>query len=111
MEKLRIYSLEYMKGIRTGLGGKSLVDFEKDVGGTDGLPSHTFRPGDIVALEEYQPKGRKEKKVPGDQKVTTSGVVYKVTDQCLTLSFSDDLPDHLTGKCNLSAFISLINIL
>ncbi len=89
-------------GIRTGLGGKSLVDFEKDVGGSDGLPSHTFRPGDIVALEEYQAKSRKEKKGAADQRPATSGVVYKVTDQCLTLSFSDELPDHLTGKCNLS---------
>jgi hypothetical protein len=92
--------LKDSKGIRTGLGGKSLVDFEKDVGGVDALPPHTFKSGDIVSVEEYNPKTKKDKKGKDEVKIT-SGVVYKVTDQVLTLSFADDLPDHLSGKVNL----------
>lgn len=90
-------------GMRTGLGGKSLVDFERDVGGSDALPAHTFRSGDIVSVQEYNPKTKKDKITQEPGKLV-SGVVYKVTDQTLTLSFSEELPDVLSGRCTLYVF-------
>ena len=88
-------------GIRTGLGGKSLVDLEKEVGGTDNLPPHSFKPGDIVSIEEYNPKSRREKKTQNAESTIVSGVVYKVSDQVVTLSFGDEVPDLFSGRCNM----------
>ena len=67
-------------GQRTGLGGKFCIDFERDIG--DLLPTHSFRNGDIVSVR--------------DESNEQSGVVYKITDQVLTIAFSEEFKD--TGK-------------
>jgi DNA polymerase alpha-associated DNA helicase A len=66
-----------VSGLRSGLGGKFCVDFERDLG--DQLPAHSFRNGDIVSVR--------------DETNDQSGVVYKVTDQVLTVAFSEEFKD------------------
>lgn len=67
---------------RTGLGGKILLELERDsaVGGSDGsLPEHTLRTGDMVRVEEMPSSGaaRKKEKVELGKK-GVQGVVVKV---------------------------------
>lgn len=66
-----------ISGQRTGLGGKFCIDFERDLG--DQLPTHSFRNGDIVSVR--------------DENSNQSGVVYKVSDQVLTVAFSEEFKD------------------
>ncbi|KAJ3300816.1 hypothetical protein HK104_000009 [Borealophlyctis nickersoniae] len=82
----------------------SLVDLEHATPGMVALPSHKFRVGDIVGLDEHV-SGRQEKGKKTDAaKVTgkVSGVVYRVTDQTITLALKYDLPDELQDRCRLS---------
>lgn len=65
-------------GLRTGLGGKFCVDLERDLG--DLLPNHSFRNGDIVSVR--------------DESNDQNGVVYKVTDQIITIAFSEEFKDN-----------------
>ncbi|KAL2920015.1 Vacuolar protein sorting-associated protein 41 [Polyrhizophydium stewartii] len=115
-------------GIRSGLGGRTphslstatldrLVDLEPGASGANALPPHKFRVGDIVALDEQVSSGRgagaaSKKRAAaagssapskdGDEAVSVSGVVYRVTDSVVTIAFKDDLPDKLPDKCRLS---------
>ena len=80
-----------VSGLRIGLGGKFCVDFERDLG--DQLPSHSLRNGDIVSVRDDN----------NDQ----SGVVYKVTDNFLTITFSEEFKD---SGARLSIFKMANNI-
>ncbi|GAB5588111.1 hypothetical protein Unana1_03011 [Umbelopsis nana] len=87
--------------MRTGLGGKSLLDLELAQPMTDPprLPSHKIRTGDIVGLQEY----KKDK--PTSQSLL-SGVVSKVTDSVVTVALSqrqddDELPQELQDRCQI----------
>ncbi|KAI8920581.1 P-loop containing nucleoside triphosphate hydrolase protein [Entophlyctis helioformis] len=114
-------------GIRSGLGGRTLVDLEAGAGGSQPLPPHKFRMGDIVSVDEHaagsgsgrgaSAKGRaKDKgdavgaaaadlstaKAPTGGGGVNAGVVYRVTDTVVTVAFREDLPDPLPDRCKLS---------
>ncbi|CAO3677519.1 unnamed protein product [Umbelopsis vinacea] len=87
--------------MRTGLGGKSLLDLElaQPMTNPPRLPSHKIRVGDIVGLQEY----KKDK--PTSQSLL-SGVVSKVTDSVVTVALSqdrddDELPQELQDRCQI----------
>jgi DNA polymerase alpha-associated DNA helicase A len=90
-----------VSGMRTGMGGKSLVDLETAIGGMDLLPTHKFRTGDIVGIE----KGDRAIKDAGGKNeaalVQVSGVVTRVTDQVVTVALKDELPSELEMGCRL----------
>ncbi|KAI9208347.1 P-loop containing nucleoside triphosphate hydrolase protein [Polychytrium aggregatum] len=83
-----------VSGLRTGLGGKCIVDFEPVQGGECRLPPHKFRPGDIVGVGQQASKqSTKSSSQKGDKEqpdINASGIVYKVQDQRITLAFTDD---------------------
>ncbi|KAM3579924.1 hypothetical protein VKS41_007642 [Umbelopsis sp. WA50703] len=87
--------------MRTGLGGKSLLELELAQPLTDPprLPSHKIRTGDIVGLQEY----RKDKPL---SQTLLSGVVSKVTDTSVTIALSqdrdnDEIPQELQDRCQI----------
>ena len=98
-------------GMRSGLGGKTLVDLETSTGGMDKLPTHKFRVGDIVGIEEYSASTRgsastskRNASTTGSVKnaVQLSGLVYRVTDTVLTVALQDDPSEKLPDKLRLS---------
>ncbi|TPX35960.1 hypothetical protein SmJEL517_g01688 [Synchytrium microbalum] len=84
-----------VSGTRSGLGGQTLVDFESGVGGQNALPTHTFRVGDIVAVEEHVSKTVSKKAATATTSDTRlSGVVYRLNDQVITVAFKQDWTDE-----------------
>jgi len=77
--------------MRTGLGGRSLIDFEPTETGVI-LPAHKFRTGDIVSVTQSKRDDSKEKEVEA------SGIVYRVNDYRITISMDDDLPEALMDR-------------
>ena len=65
------------------------MDFEAGVGGQDTLPQHTFRMGDIVGVEEHV-SVKSSKQSSNKQPHRASGVVYKLNDKRMTVSFKQD---------------------
>ncbi|KAI8646939.1 P-loop containing nucleoside triphosphate hydrolase protein [Parasitella parasitica] len=87
-------------GIRTGLGGKSLVDLE--LANPSILPpifpAHRITTGDIVGLDEY----KKDK--PSQQVGKWSGVVLRVADAKITLALQEmdeELPSEIQERCQI----------
>lgn len=71
-----------ISGIRTGLGGHSLVEFElgASTGSDNGaLPSHQFRPGDLVEIDAMAKESR------ADELTKYSGSVYRVRETSITI--------------------------
>ncbi|KAJ3036583.1 hypothetical protein HDV00_002543 [Rhizophlyctis rosea] len=99
-------------GVRSGLGGKTLVDIEHVSPGMVPLPPHKFRVGDIASIDPPTSSGSdrgkskksKEKESDGAAAVwgKVSGVVSKVTDQTITIALKIDLPDELSDRCRIS---------
>lgn len=79
---LAILNLQ-VNSIRTGLGGKPLVELTLDPavvpkGGKPDIPEHGIRTGDIVAVQE-QPAGSAKKREKGELvKKGVEGVIYRV---------------------------------
>ncbi|KAJ1976465.1 hypothetical protein H4R34_003969, partial [Dimargaris verticillata] len=107
-------------GLRTGLGGKTLVDLEAPhSSGRGTLPTHQLRPGDIVSLQAYHAgqtdksgakKPAKTRKggasassaTPSSSSLPSlSGVVYRGTDAKLIVSTTDDIPDDWNERCTV----------
>ncbi|KAL0096521.1 hypothetical protein J3Q64DRAFT_1692963 [Phycomyces blakesleeanus] len=90
-------------GMRTGLGGKSLIDLElaNPIKLPPVLPAHKISTGDIVGLDEY----KKDK--PSKQSAQWSGVVLRVTDSKVTIALSqdtdDELPPEIQERCQMQA--------
>lgn len=87
-------------GMRTGLGGKSLVDLE--LANPNILPpifpAHKITTGDIVGLDEY----KKDK--PSKEVARWSGVVLRVMDAKITVAMQDmeeELPNELQERCQI----------
>ncbi|CAO3620166.1 unnamed protein product [Mucor fragilis] len=87
-------------GMRTGLGGKSLIDLE--LANPSILPpifpAHKITTGDIVGLDEY----KKEK--PSQQVGKWSGVVLRVTDARITVALQEmeeELPTEIQERCQI----------
>ncbi|ORZ03375.1 P-loop containing nucleoside triphosphate hydrolase protein [Syncephalastrum racemosum] len=84
--------------MRTGLGGKSLVDVEPQQGKAE-FPPHKISTGDIVGLDEY--KKDKPKKKAG---TSWSGVVVRAADARITIALSGDdneLPTEVQDRCQI----------
>ncbi|KAI8367668.1 P-loop containing nucleoside triphosphate hydrolase protein [Radiomyces spectabilis] len=87
--------------MRTGLGGKSLIDLElaNPSKQSSTLPTHKFTTGDIVGLDEY----RKDK--PPKKTINWSGVVLRVTDTKITVALSqendDAIPTEVQERCQI----------
>ncbi|KAJ3372923.1 hypothetical protein GGF31_001460 [Allomyces arbusculus] len=90
--------------VRTGLGGKCLVDLEPATPGLDQLPPHKLRPGDIVALDAYvaSDKTKMVADSSNGSKPATSGVVYRVADGKVTIVLDDAVPDEMVEKCRIT---------
>ncbi|KAL9554296.1 hypothetical protein MBANPS3_002874 [Mucor bainieri] len=87
-------------GMRTGLGGKSLIDLE--LANPSILPpifpAHKITTGDIVGLDEY----KKDK--PSQQVGKWSGVVLRVTDARITVALQEmeeELPTEIQERCQI----------
>ncbi|EPB87178.1 hypothetical protein HMPREF1544_06003 [Mucor circinelloides 1006PhL] len=87
-------------GMRTGLGGKSLIDLE--LANPSMLPpifpAHKITTGDIVGLDEY----KKDK--PSQQVGKWSGVVLRMTDARITVALQEmeeELPTEIQERCQI----------
>ena len=67
----------------TGEGGKILVELQNSTAmhSTSALSQHTFRPGDLCALEEHDAKKQAQDMV--------RGVVYRVNETSLTVALDE----------------------
>ncbi|KAJ3337221.1 hypothetical protein HDU93_001411, partial [Gonapodya sp. JEL0774] len=87
-------------GMRSGLGGQTIVDYEPLSGTTTTLPPHKFQVGDIASAEEYSGKTPSAKKggqkdgssAPTQSQKRASGVVYRISETRISLVFKEDPP-------------------
>ncbi|KAI9348834.1 P-loop containing nucleoside triphosphate hydrolase protein [Pilaira anomala] len=86
--------------MRTGLGGKSLIDLE--LANPNILPpifpAHKITTGDIVGLDEY----KKDK--PSKEVARWSGVVLRVSDAKITVALQEmeeELPTEIQERCQI----------
>ncbi|KAI9007107.1 P-loop containing nucleoside triphosphate hydrolase protein [Gaertneriomyces semiglobifer] len=84
-------------GSRTGLGGKTLLDFETGHEGFNPLPAHQIRVGDVVGLEEWSRSGkaRKSESIKDGQEVLKGnlhGVVTRLAECRITIAIKDEPP-------------------
>ncbi|KAK9765525.1 hypothetical protein K7432_006087 [Basidiobolus ranarum] len=108
--------------LRTGLGGKSVVDFEPPLHLSTFLP-HRIRSGDIIAITEdlrvsvNTPTGTSlavSKTVSANPSATVGaplkpnetvpfvdGVVLKVTDTVITVAVKEELPVEWEDRCKM----------
>ncbi|KAI7875357.1 P-loop containing nucleoside triphosphate hydrolase protein [Lichtheimia hyalospora FSU 10163] len=89
--------------MRTGLGGKNLVDLElaNPTRSPPTFPPHKISTGDIVGLDEYKKDKQTGKSKPfGSQ---WSGVVVRATDTKITVALSHDneLPPEVQERCQI----------
>lgn len=94
---------------RTGLGGKTVVDFELDpaVAGGDGkaeLPDHGIRTGDIVGVREHG-SGSAKKEKDGKSK-EASGVVVRVGQGKLSVALDKEDTDVPGGGQKVWVYVS-----
>lgn len=84
---------------RTGLGGKTVLELGPDPAvGTENLPEHGLRVGDICAIAE-QPKGAERKKErEGMEKRGAEAVITKVQKQIITVALDKEEADVPGGK-------------
>ncbi|KAJ3117866.1 hypothetical protein HDU96_005243 [Phlyctochytrium bullatum] len=106
-------------GMRTGLGGATLVDFElaTELAGT-AFPSNRFKVGDLVGLDEHKAQGKgpaqprgKGGGGKGESKDTgplATGVVSRMRDAVATVAFRDELPDYLVEKASARFRLTLL---
>ncbi|KAG0203993.1 hypothetical protein BGX28_003921 [Mortierella sp. GBA30] len=97
-------------GMKTGAGGKSLVDLELSNATTTSpaLPAHKLRVGDIVALEEHG-TGSKGKPMKAGWKPKLDGVVFRVTETTIVIAIKsrkegeseEEIPKEVQERCRL----------
>ncbi|KAG0301480.1 hypothetical protein BGZ98_008302 [Dissophora globulifera] len=99
-------------GMKTGAGGKSLVDLELSnaTSTSPALPAHRLRVGDIVALEEH---GAGSKGKPMAQKATYTpkldGVIFRVTETTIVVAVKsrkegeneEEIPKEVQERCRV----------
>jgi len=90
----------------TGEGGKILVELQNSTAmhSTSALSQHTFRPGDLCALEEHDAKKQAQDMV--------RGVVYRVNETSLTVALderSGSQEDNDAGLMPLLRVVKLAN--
>ena len=79
----------WVQEARSGLCGRSLVDFGRNDGAL--LPQSDIGPGDIVQIGALP---------PGSSQEPTTGIVYRVNQNKITVSF-DDYPDEIDEPTTL----------
>ncbi|KXS22325.1 P-loop containing nucleoside triphosphate hydrolase protein [Gonapodya prolifera JEL478] len=89
-------------GVKSGLGGQTIVDYEPISGTTTLLPLHKFRVGDTASAAEYSSKNataKKSKKSGGAASSTattpmqaTPAVVCRLSTTRISLAFKSDPP-------------------
>ncbi|KAI8970962.1 P-loop containing nucleoside triphosphate hydrolase protein [Pilobolus umbonatus] len=88
-----------VSGMRTGLGGKSLIDLELVNPNIIPpiFPAHKISTGDIVSIGEY----KKDK--PAKELGRWSGIVVRVGDAKITVALSteEDLPSEIQERCQI----------
>lgn len=67
------------------------------------LPSHRFRHGDIVSIQDHEAKTKtaKKKNTPNDAMIPIEAVVFRITDTVMTFAMNEnqELPDGFgSGK-------------
>lgn len=97
--------------LRTGLGGKTIVELKPDVAiDNDGeIPTNGIRAGDIVALAE-QPSGTARKSQVRDlEKKGMKGVIVKITNSRLALALEEEKQDLKIGDESEAKQMLLLN--
>ncbi|KAJ1929057.1 hypothetical protein IWQ60_001502 [Tieghemiomyces parasiticus] len=98
----------HVTGMRTGLGGRTLIDLETLYGGP--LPPHQIRAGDIVSLEaSHADQVNKTAKSASKSAVATengvsrlvSGVVYRIREGKIIVSTADEIPAGWNDRCTI----------
>ncbi|KAF9433427.1 hypothetical protein BGZ76_009475 [Entomortierella beljakovae] len=97
-------------GMKTGAGGKSLVDLELSnaTSISPTLPSHKMRVGDIVALEEHG-SGSKGKPMKAAWKPKLDGVIFRITETTIVVAIKsrkegeneEEIPKEVQERCRL----------
>ncbi|KAG9070124.1 hypothetical protein KI688_009456 [Linnemannia hyalina] len=97
-------------GMKTGAGGKSLVDLELSNATSTSpiLPPHRLRVGDIVALEEHG-TGSKAKPMKATWKPKLDGVIFRVTETTIVVAIKsrkegeneEEIPKEVQERCRL----------
>ncbi|KAI7820552.1 P-loop containing nucleoside triphosphate hydrolase protein [Gamsiella multidivaricata] len=97
-------------GMKTGAGGKSLVDLELSnaTSTSSALPTHRLRVGDIVALEEHG-TGSKGKPMKAGWKPKLDGVIFRITESTIVVAIKsrkegeneEEIPKEVQERCRL----------
>ncbi|KAG0210152.1 hypothetical protein BGX33_005109 [Mortierella sp. NVP41] len=97
-------------GMKTGAGGKSLVDLELSnaTSTSPTLPPHRLRVGDIVALEEHG-TGSKAKPMKATWKPKLDGVIFRITETTIVVAIKsrkegeneEEIPKEVQERCRL----------
>ncbi|KAF9354342.1 hypothetical protein BGX34_011094 [Mortierella sp. NVP85] len=97
-------------GLKTGAGGKSLVDLELSnaTSTSPALPAHKLRVGDIVALEEHG-TGSKGKPMKATWKPKLEGVIFRITETTVVVAIQsrkegendEEIPKEVQERCRL----------
>ncbi|KAF9183051.1 hypothetical protein BGZ50_004466 [Haplosporangium sp. Z 11] len=97
-------------GMKTGAGGKSLVDLELSnaTSTSPALPAHRLRVGDIVALEEHG-TGSKGKPMKATWKPKLDGVIFRITETTIVVAIKskkegeneEEIPKEVQERCRL----------
>ncbi|KIY47591.1 P-loop containing nucleoside triphosphate hydrolase protein [Fistulina hepatica ATCC 64428] len=92
-------------GISVGLGGKTLIEFERPSAyhSSPVFPPHTFRSGDLARIEAHasvsaQKKPPKKPETVGSQPV--EGVVFKISDTRIVLAVDVEEPE-VPERCRM----------
>ncbi|RUP51923.1 AAA domain-containing protein [Jimgerdemannia flammicorona] len=94
-------------GMRTGLGGKSLIELELANPMTDPptLPAHKIHTGDIVGLEEHVSSKQTGAKKPAPPQTGSqpkiNGVVFRVTETRVTIALDEEVPTEIQDRCRI----------
>jgi hypothetical protein len=93
---------------RTGLGGKTVVELSLDTAvGSDGLPEHGIRVGDIVGVQEQISGSAKKKEKSEVLKRGAEGVVLKVTPSSVSVAMGKEDVELPGGKVWLYVSLTL----
>lgn len=88
----------YASAVRIGQGAKLLVDLERSTAlhTQPQFPPHTFRPGDVVVLEENGEPKKGAKQAKGDR-----GVVFRINDTQITVAMDGGGKDEEDGSAEV----------
>lgn len=82
-----------LTSLKSGIGGRSLLQFEAGIGGMERLPeSSKFKVGDVVEVGKHENSKKKRREQDGVDTWNFSGTVSRVSEQAITVSIKHDLP-------------------